>query len=479
MKKKIVAVFLCMAMTAGLLAGCGGGGTGGSGNSSSDSGAADSSSDSAATDSDSGSQAAADTGSEAEADGNYEPITIEFWNSWTGGDGNTLVAMVEKFNQENKWGITVEMDISAQFSEKLATAAPAHEAADLILLGTSSQWNWQEYLQDVDDIFDNTDLNKSDFTEGGLSVGMMDDKLYGMPFQYSVYLLYWNKDLFEKAGLDPNTPPKNHDEWAEMAAKITDEANRVYGTGCYPESPVQVASTMTEFGDNMVVEAGDGKFKANFANNPGYDKFFKWEADLIANGDFPREADLASMFKAGQLGLLVDGPWLQGGCDETGVNYGVTLQPYGDAGNFVIADPAEFYITTSASPEEKLAAERFIQWWYMGNDSSTNLEDCGDYTWSNSYGYPSSYLPTINSDAYKNNERLQSVTPPADATVKSTYAPSTFKAANDVQAILNTLQQAVVYGDNFESDYAAAIATAQEEMEKVIVNVHGDDALAQ
>ena len=30
MKKKIVAVFLCMAMTAGLLAGCGGGGTGGS-----------------------------------------------------------------------------------------------------------------------------------------------------------------------------------------------------------------------------------------------------------------------------------------------------------------------------------------------------------------------------------------------------------------------------------------------------------------
>ena len=63
--------------------------------------------------------------------------------------------------------------------------------------------------------------------------------------------------------------------------------------------------------------------------------------------------------------------------------------------------------------------------------------------------------------------------------MKSTYAPSTFTAANDVQAILNTLQQAVVYGDNFESDYAAAIATAQEEMEKVIVNVHGEDALAQ
>ena len=49
------------------------------------------------------------------------PITIQFWNSFTGADGDLLVELVDRFNAENKWGITIEMDISSGFTEQLSS----------------------------------------------------------------------------------------------------------------------------------------------------------------------------------------------------------------------------------------------------------------------------------------------------------------------------------------------------------------------
>ena len=69
---------------------------------------------------------------------------------------------------------------------------------------------------------DNTDIKKEDFVSSYLDSLSTDDGLYGVPFQISSYVMYWNKDLFEKAGLDPETPPATYDEWTEMAQKLTD-----------------------------------------------------------------------------------------------------------------------------------------------------------------------------------------------------------------------------------------------------------------
>ena len=46
-------------------------------------------------------------------------------------------------------------------------------------------------------------------------------KTWGIPFQRSTIVLYWNKDLFKEAGLDPNKPPANWDEMVEYAQKLT------------------------------------------------------------------------------------------------------------------------------------------------------------------------------------------------------------------------------------------------------------------
>ena len=46
-------------------------------------------------------------------------------------------------------------------------------------------------------------------------------KTWGIPFQRSTIVLYWNKEMFKEAGLDPNRPPANWKEMLEYAQKLT------------------------------------------------------------------------------------------------------------------------------------------------------------------------------------------------------------------------------------------------------------------
>ena len=54
-------------------------------------------------------------------------------------------------------------------------------------------------------------------------------KTWGIPFQRSTIVLYWNKELFKEAGLDPNRPPANWNEMVRVRAEAH-EARRVRAT---------------------------------------------------------------------------------------------------------------------------------------------------------------------------------------------------------------------------------------------------------
>src|SRR5690625_7444761 len=60
-----------------------------------------------------------------------------------------------------------------------------------------------------------------------------DGKLVSMPFNSSTPVLYYNKDAFEKAGLDPDNPPKTWEEDTEAAATIREAGYAsAYTTSC-------------------------------------------------------------------------------------------------------------------------------------------------------------------------------------------------------------------------------------------------------
>lgn len=445
MKTKRIALALCTVMAASSLAACGGGET----------------------------KEEVKTSSkvkEVQATSESEPITIDFWNSWTGPDGDTLVELVNQFNEENPWDITINMDISASFAEKLSTALPTGDASPLVLMGNGDRFRYQDYLVPIDDIWSNTTLKEADFNANSLDTGRIGEELYSLPFQNSVYYLYWNKDLFEKAGLDPETPPQSFEEWTQMAEKITDPDNNVYGSGLFMSYGNQQMCLMQQLGGLAVEEQEDGKYKVNIENNEGYKKYLEWMQSLYANGDNPQENEIDSMFKAGQIGIMVNGPWLAPGADETGVNFGMQKI----FGQEPLGDVAGFFITNSATEEEKIACERFLQWWYQGNEGCA-VEDTAVSTWSLKLGFPTTYVPTSECEAYKSSERLSALNLDNNSkeSIWITTSPE-FKGWSELVTIIGNMTQSVVYDTPIEE----AMAQAQADAEKAVVTYEGEDALA-
>lgn len=392
-----------------------------------------------------------------------KPITIKFWNSFTGADGDQLVELVNRFNQNNQYGITVEMDISANFSDQLTSALAAGTGPALVLMSNAMRYQYDGYLQDVSDVFEQTGMDKSDFIQSYLDYCMDGDAMYLVPFQIVGYYMFWNKDLFAAAGLDPEKAPATWAEYAEYAAKLTDASKNIYGSGLCYNYPYQMAHVIQRFG-GLAVSQKDSKWQANFADNEGYAKFLTTFKKMLDDGMNPLEADTDPMMTAGQIGMTVSGPWITGGLDTAGINYGIALLPEGDAGDMNSVEVLGFGVPTVATDAEKMAAYRFIQWWNTedAEGNSPALE------WATKNGFPAYTYSVQGKESYQSSEKLRitsSADPsaPTDFFVDSRF-PDTGSMLHDVLA---PLVQSVVF-DN--TDVNAALDTAQKTAEGIVGN---------
>ncbi len=453
----LLSLGLAFALTVSMLSGCGS-------QPAADSGAGQEESAAEASD-----QAAEDSGAadEAKADDTAaEPITIQFWNSWTGADGELLTELVDEFNETNDNGITIEMDImpSNDMSQKLATSVGAGTAAPLLLYNTAIKFSYgkEGELMNIDGIFERTNLKKEDFDAEVLKLGEFDGTDYFIPMQASTYYFFWNKDLFEEAGLDPETPPATWDEYEEMAVKLTDPDRNIYGSGTqYNSSYIQMCG-LRNYGGEMITSNGDGTFTYNLADNEGYAKYLGLMAGLISNGQGTMEGGGDDLFRAGQAGMLVSGPWLLTGVKESGINYGIALMPGGDAGAYNPLMGAGFTILEKASEEEKAAACKFIEWWFMGNDKT---EKTAALRWSTEIGYPAFYAPVKEEEEYKSNNDIVVMSGYGDSAVQFTPVdyPQTVAFGADVVA---PLMENVCNG----GDITQALKDAQAAAEAIPIN---------
>ncbi len=436
MKRKIIAFVMLVVMAVSMLSGCGS--------------AAKEEKKAESTVKES--SAKTSNGEEVKKD---DPITIKFWNGFTGPDGDQLVELVNRFNSENKYGITVDMDITASLDEELSSAFAAGEGPTLLLSSSAYRFTYGQYMQNISDIFDKTNLNKDDFIQSYIDYCSEDGNLYLVPFQIVSFYLYWNKDLFSAAGLDPEKGPATWDEYLEFAKKISDPSKNVYGSGlCYGYN-YQMAHVIQRFGGLAVTKDG-GSWKANLEGNSGYADFVNTYKKLVDDGDNPLTDDTDSMMTAGQLGMTINGPWLTGGMDTAGINYGITTIPTGAAGSMNSCEVLGFSITTAASDAEKLAAYRFIEWW----NTTDGNGNCAALEWSLTNGYPAYLKSLMDTDAYKGNAKVMSMTNTDTSAPSDFIVDASFPGINGIiNDVLPQFIQPVLF-DN--ADAAASLANVQK-----------------
>lgn len=161
------------------------------------------------------------------------PVKINFWHSMTGATGELIKTIVADYN--NTWGkehnITVEAIFQGAYddaSTKLAAILQSNSQSDLPdIMQMSSKGIFEvkesEYIYPVQKLvdMDPNGINIKDLNAPALHYAMYKDYILGLPFSNSSIMLFYNKDLFRKAGLDPEKPPKTIAELADYTAKLT------------------------------------------------------------------------------------------------------------------------------------------------------------------------------------------------------------------------------------------------------------------
>jgi sn-glycerol 3-phosphate transport system substrate-binding protein len=152
---------------------------------------------------------------------------IQFWHAMPGNLGETVNQLAEGFNKSQTQYKVVPV-FKGSYTETLTAAVAAFRAkqgphiVQVFEVGTANMMAAKGAVYPVYQVMADASEPFDPKTFIGPVYGYYattDGKLLSMPFNSSTPVLYWNKELLTKAGLDPNKPPTTWSELGEMAKK--------------------------------------------------------------------------------------------------------------------------------------------------------------------------------------------------------------------------------------------------------------------
>lgn len=298
MKKKIVSMFLCGAMAASLLAGCGSQGE--------------------------DSKEGGDTGNDS-AGGKQEVVIWDYFE--TDAQKQMMEDLISGFNQsQDKYEAKHTYVPFADYEKQLTLGIASGDLPDLVILDGCSMASFisMDLFGDVSD----AEINWDEYMEGPLETTMADGKHYGIPFATNCTALFYNKDIFDAAGMEYPNENTTWEDFHEMAKALTKDGVTGFGNAATgtDEGTFQCLQWLyTAGGDYLNI--GDGI------------DAYKLMQEMVADGSWAKDSvnwtqsDVNNNFVAGNLAMQQNGPWQIPGieADAPDLNYGVTVLPKKDA----------------------------------------------------------------------------------------------------------------------------------------------------
>ena len=393
-----------------------------------------------------------------------------FYPVAVGGPLTKLVdKLVQDFQAENP-DIKVKAIYSGNYSDTMTKAMTSLKGGNpphlSVILSTEIYT-----LIDNDAIVAFDDLVTSDAEKqwlGSFYPALMENsrtagKTWSIPFQRSTIVMYYNKDAFREAGLDPETPPATWDELVAMGKKLVkkDASGKVTQWGLEIPStgyPYWMFGALSrQNGEVLMNDAGNEVY----FNKPGVVKALEfWKALGQEHGVMPEGTiewgTLRSDFLEKKTAIM----WHSTGNltavkKNASFDFGVAMLP-AKKERGTPTGGGNFYIFKNSSPEERAAALTFIKW--MTHPTRTAQ-------WSIGTGY----LGT-RADAYESaelQEYVKTFPPAAVARDQLKYATAELSVHENgrVYKILNDAIQSALTGAKTPEE---ALAGAQKQAERVL-----------
>jgi ABC-type glycerol-3-phosphate transport system substrate-binding protein len=305
-------------------------------------------------------------------------IHLSYWEKWSGAEENAMQRVVDQFNHSQD-RIVVDFLSVGQITQKTLLATAGGDPPDVsgIFFPFIAAFKDRNALTPLTGFLQadgqTIDQFEGRYAKAYAGMGVYQGELWGVPSTPTTTALYWNKDLFQKAGLDPEQPPRTLAELESMSERLTvsDAAGNLKQVGFLPQLAGGWIWAFPEwFGGNMF----DGQH-ITIGTDPAGLKAYRWLGDFSTRYGLENIRRMASSFGSlatpqdpfmtGQVAILIDGVWRNSYIQQfaPGMNYGVARLPAAQPGidDFTMADADMLVIPRGAKhPKEAWEFLRFV-----------------------------------------------------------------------------------------------------------------------
>ena len=317
-----------------------------------------------------GGQGVGDTGSKAGVgsfEGKYTgpPLTLTYWNGFTGGDGPAMAALVKRFNQENK-NITIKPNTIewADFYQRLPAAAKAGQGPDVgaMHLDQLASNAARGVIVPLDDLAESLELQESDFAPAVWEPGNYEGARYGIPLDVHCLAMYYNKDHFAEAGIE--SAPTDAASLDEACKKLQSAGHETpfWMPNQWPAHLMFLSTLWQNGGDPYAADGTEASYDSEAGTSA-----LNWMVEQIEKGYSPSNVDIDAQylaFKNGKNSITWDGIWQINDLEAAGMNYGIAPVPTVGEQPGVWANSHNFFMTAQAADDKNRsdAAKVFIGW---------------------------------------------------------------------------------------------------------------------
>ena len=258
-----------------------------------------------------------------------EPVTLKIWSI----DGANAPGIADTFSKEfdeANEDIIVDYRIIPfdDLVNETLRAFATGQAPDIVSFDNPdfALFSSRGAMLDITDrVAASSVIKKENYFEGPLNSVMWDGKMFGIPKYTDTIGVFYNKDMFAKAGI--TEPPQTWDEFAADAHKLVDPANNVYGATFSAR-----AGEEGTFQFLPLIQMAGGSYKD--VNVEGAAHALDLWKTMIDQGDASKDVlslgqwDSTGTFNSGNAAMAVSGPWeINRMVTDAKFDWGVTLLP--------------------------------------------------------------------------------------------------------------------------------------------------------
>ena len=257
------------------------------------------------------------------------PRTLTVWAM--GEEGIRISVMARKFEAENP-GVRVRTQAIPWDAahEKLLTAVVGDLPPDVGQLGTTwmAEFATLRGILPLEEFIEgSSEVKKENFFEGSWNTGLVDGKVYGIPWYVDTRVLFYRKDLLREAGFPE--PPRTWEELREVCRRLTRDTDRDGRTDRYGIAlPIRGWMVFVPF---VWQNNGD----VFHSTEPEFREALDYYLSFFREGTTPSgrgmDMDIFQAFKTGFYSMFVSGPWMVELLDrelpELAGKWGVAVMP--------------------------------------------------------------------------------------------------------------------------------------------------------